>query len=259
MDVAELTQKIKQKPELCGLDDSIVEDLILSYIKKHSISLEKLKKSDLKTLIKLIRAELRLYSGRFQRGLTNRKDLLESGRINELIKSHSSTQERLSSYSKIINIIEQLKPKSILDLGCGLNPIVLAKPGVFYHASDIKQDELSLIDNFFKLNRISGDTFVFDLRKISENYKTLPEADLCILFKVLDIIENKGHKIAEEIVKKVPCSYFIVSFSTRKLSGKPMNFPKRKWFELLLQRLNYKYKTLKTENEIFYIFSKTSQ
>ena len=32
-----------------------------------------------------------------------------------------------------------------------------------------------------------------------------------------------------------------------------MNKPKRKWFELMLERNNLKFKKFKTDNEVFYV------
>ena len=112
-----------------------------------------------------------------------------------------------------------------------------------------------MINSFFEKNKISGKTFVYDLRKIKDG---LPKADLCLLFKVLDVIEDKKHKISREILQKVPCKKILVSFSTKKLSGKPMNYPKRKWFERLLQRLNYKFEKFSSDNEVFYLIDKSA-
>lgn len=140
-----------------------------------------------------------------------------------------------------------------MDLACGLNPLALATSGVKYYASDIKEDELILIKKYFEKNKIKGKTFIYDIRKIKQD---LPKADLCLLFKVLDIIEKKGHKLAEKILKTVECKTILVSFPTKKLSGRPMRHPERKWLEKLLNRLNYPFKIFRSENEIFYLIKK---
>jgi len=57
--------------------------------------------------------------------------------------------------------------------------------------------------------------------------------DLCLIFKVLDIIEKKTHKNAEKILKAINAKRMIISFSTRTLSGKPMEYPRRLWAEKL--------------------------
>jgi hypothetical protein len=35
-----------------------------------------------------------------------------------------------------------------------------------------------------------------------------------------------------------------------------MNFPNRKWFELMLERNSLKFQIITTDNEIFYVISK---
>lgn len=199
-----------------------------------------MKKRDYENIVKKVRAELRLVSGRFE---STDQDL----------SSHSSTRERSNFYHHIKKFISKLKAKSILDLGCGLNPIALAKKNVTYYACDINQKNIEFVNNFFKENDLSGKAFYYDLRKIDSS---LPQADLCLLFKVLDVIETKGHKLAEKIILSLNCKYLLISFSTKTLSGRPMNHPQRGWIEKLLERLNYKFQIIKSKNEIFYLVSK---
>ncbi|MEI6849641.1 MAG: hypothetical protein WCK29_01255, partial [archaeon] len=176
--------------------------------------------------------------------------------IEELLETHNSTKERLADYPIIKDLILKLNPKSILDLGCGLNPLALLDTikNMEYYASDINENDLELINKYFRLNNIKGKAFVYDLRTIGS--EKLPCADLCIIFKVLDIIEKKGHRLAEKILSSVDSKQFLVSFATRKLSNKPMNRPKRGWFEYLLKRLNYSFEILELGNEVIYIIKK---
>ena len=91
-----------------------------------------------------------------------------------------------------------------------VNPIALANSGLTYYASDIKEDELSLIKRFFKKNKIKGKLFVQDLTKSSLNF---PKTDICLILKVLDTIDP-NHVLTETLLKKVHSKYFIISFST---------------------------------------------
>jgi len=250
----ELIKKIKEKPELSGIPDIIVQELIDKYIKRYKLNLKEMKKSDIKIIIKETRAQLRLYTGRFQ--LSNKP--LSSNNKEEtdtisLLKAHSSTNERLSFYPKLKEKINNLHPKSILDLGCGLNPLELASKDVYYYASDINQTHLDIIKEFFKKNKIPGETFIYDLRNLSKYPEPLPETDLTLLFKVLDIIDDKGRANAEKIINMIPAKHILASFSTIKISGKKMNRPERQWFEKMLARLGKKYSTFSSENEIFYL------
>ncbi len=255
-DSVDLIKKIKQKPELRGIDDSVVQDSLEKALKKYNLNLQNLNSADARVLIKIIRSDLRNLTGRFRKSIKSRAELLDSLNINGLLRTHTSTAERIEFYPKLNALLKNLKIKSILDLGCGLNPIALASKGVKYYASDINKEELSLIEVFFKKNKIPGKVFICDLRK--DDSFSLPKADICLLFKVLDIIEKKSHKLAENIILKSPCKYLLISFATKKLSGKPMNFPERRWLELLINRLGYSYKTFSSNNEIFYLIDKSS-
>ncbi len=248
-----LIEKIKKKKELSDIEDSLISEILENYLKKHKINLENLKEKEIKIIVKEIRSQLRLLTGRFQKSLKNKLKLLEKNKLSELLKTHASTAERLSFYPKLKKIISKLNPSSILDLACGLNPIALASPKIKYYASDIKSSELNLIREFFKKNKIKGSVFVYNLRDLS---KPLPKADICLLFKTLDIIEDNPRNLAEKLIKKLNCKYIIISFSTRTLSGKPMRYLRRYWLENLLKKLSLSYKTFSSDNEIFYLVEK---
>ena len=258
MEKHNLISKIKEKKELSSLPDSFVQDALEEVLKKLQIQdLAVLKKAEQKIVIKEVRANLRRHTGMFQisrKAWKARESLLAQGNYEDLLKTHTSTNERLTEYPKIKAMIASFHPTSILDLGSGLNPIALATPEVQYYAVDIQEADLALVDQFFKAKGISGKTIVKDLSKSLEG---LPKADLCLCFKLLDIVEKKGHRQAEEILKTISCKNFIISFSTTTLSGKPMLHKKRPWLERLLKRLHYLYTTQTIDNEVFYLIEKS--
>ncbi|MBS3098828.1 hypothetical protein J4462_01300 [Candidatus Pacearchaeota archaeon] len=236
-----LIKKIKEKKELSGISDSVVLDSLDNYLKKYSINIQKIKHSQIKIIVKEIRANLRKLVGQYQ---ISKKQIIEN------LDSHTSTRERKDFYPKLKKMIEKINPCSILDLGCGLNPLALAEKNIFYYASDINETALSLVEQHFKRNKIKGKIFVYDIRKINND---LPKADLCLLFKILDILDKN---LAEKIISSVPCDKILVSFATKKLSGKKMSRPIRIWFEKILERNLWKYEKIYSDNEIFYSIEK---
>lgn len=250
-----IVKRIKEKKELSDLSDELVEEELASYARKHGLNLTLLNKKEWSIVTKEIRNTLRKYTGRFKASDKKRFDLLDEGRINELLKTHSSTKERLKDYSKLISLIKKINPKSILDIGCGLNPIAIASkfPETHYHALDIKEQELKLVEHYFAKHNLNGDVHLADIRKV----KKFPKTDLCLILKTLDIIDanSNSHKNATEIIKKLKKTSrnIIVSFSTRTLSGKPMSNVRRLWFERLCASQKLSFKTLTTTNEIFYV------
>ena len=255
MNMDEIVKLIKLKKELSGLSDVVVLDVLEKELKKFKIDpkLEELKKSDKKILIKEVRAKLRRLVGRFTIANKERLSLVEEENTENLLSSHSSSNERLLFYPELRKIISDLKIKSILDLGCGLNPLALANQNIEYYASDINSSDLEVVDAFFKKEGMKGKTFVLDIRK---KPLIFPKTDLTLILKVFDIIETKGHKQAEYIIKTLDCKYILISFPTKTLSGKAMNHPQRGWIEQLLNRLQFKFKTFSSNNEIFYLVEK---
>ncbi|MEK6855247.1 MAG: hypothetical protein AABX73_03415 [Nanoarchaeota archaeon] len=248
----EIIRKIKSKKELSGITNSIVEEHLSNYIKKRGINLPELREKQLKIIIKEIRAKLRTLSGQYQRGVKHRLKFLNNKELENLLRTHSSTSERIDFYPSLKKMIKNLKIKSILDLGCGLNPIALSDKKIKYYASDIKEDELSLIESYFAQNKINGRTFVYDIRAIKDD---LPKADLCLLFKVIDLVSKNNKSLTKNILSNIKCKYILVSFPTKKLSGRPMSKPKRIWFERILAELNMKFETFQSDNEIFYLIN----
>lgn len=254
--IAALIDEVRQKRELRGLSEQLVLDMLKSKLDRKGLEisgLSKLSDRDRKIIIKEVRAELRLLHGRFQSSTKNKEKTLKKEGKAALLNTHLSTKERIPDYEKIKSLISDLKVKSILDLGCGLNPIALGSPELTYYASDINNEELSLIENYFKEKNINGKVFFHDLTK--SEMSDLPEADICLVFKVLDILKDRK-KIAYNILENVKCRLFLVSFPTKKLSGKRMNNPKRFWFESIVNKLGFSVKSFETSNEIFYLISR---
>jgi SAM-dependent methyltransferase len=254
MDQKDIILLIKRKKELAGISDSLVLKSLEGYFPNGSLT--KLSKADLKLIVKKVRSDLRKYVGQFQISQTKKNKLLLKEDFSELLRIHSSTKERLNIYPAIKELLNKLSVKSILDLGCGINPIAIAESGIFYFATDINNSDLEVVRSFFKKKGISGDVFQSDLTSGKIDF---PKADICFMFKILDTIEKNKHHIAESLISGLDCKYLLISFSTKKLSGKVMNFPKRYWLDLMLQRLGLKYRTLKFENEIFYLVDKSSK
>ena len=268
----QLIQAIKQKKELQNISDNFVKEEILNYFKKNpSNILEKKlnpKAAEYKVIVKHVRANLRIVYGLFRTsiGIEMREHLVNhlvnnpkrEEIIAEILKTHSSTKERLPFYPELYQKIWKItrKPKKIIDLGSGINPfsILLMKlRKLKYYAYDLSKSEIALLNKFFKIINISGKAEVKNILHLSK----LPAADVCFLFKMTDVLDKgKGHRATEAVIGNVPAKYVVVSFPTLTMSGKRMNFPRRKWIELMCKRLGYSYERLEFSSEIFYVIRK---
>ncbi|MBU1622843.1 MAG: hypothetical protein KJ597_04690, partial [Nanoarchaeota archaeon] len=232
------------------------------------------KSKQYKEVVKKIRAKLRRIYGLFRESedvvkrsslvdLLLSKKTLNKKIITDILTTHSSTKERLpfyeDLYKKIFKITKQ--PKSILDLGAGINPFsipLMKLKSLKYYASDLSQDEVEQLNTFFKYLKKKNKLFTGKAELLNIlHFVKLPQADLAFLFKMTDVLDQgKNHKTTEQVIKKIPAKFVVVSFPTKTMSGKKMNFPRRKWIELMCKRLKYSYKVLTFSNEIFYVIKK---
>lgn len=245
-----LIAKIKEKKLLQDVNDLIVHSEINKYFKIYPKELNKVdenNKKSVKKCIKFVRDKLRFSFEEFQ----NKKDY--SGlNEQEILKTHKSTKERYDYYKEVYSRIFKKTGKitSVLDLGCGVNPLSFPDKEVKYYASDIGDKELEVVKKHFEKNNVQGKVFVYDIKNIR---KDLPKADVVFLFKVLDALEKKGHRLAEKIIKSLNSKFVVISFSTVTVSGEKMNYPYRGWMDRMLKRLKLKYSKFEIPNELFYV------
>jgi len=277
-----LVDAIKQKKELQSLPESYVREQLLIYFKQYpkvadSLSSKFNPKSSLyKQTVKEIRSKLRKVYGLFRQEEKTKgkeetitsliKDINNESILEQVLSFHTSTKERLRYYLQLYEKIFKItkKPKSILDLGCGINPFsipIMKLHSVHYYAYDLSEEEIKQLNSFFEQLNLKNKNFIgqagiLDILDITK-LKRLPHADVAFLFKITDVLDKgKGHIKTEEVIRAIPSKFIVVSFATKTMSGKKMTAPRRKWMEWLCQRLQYKYHILEFENEIYYIIKK---
>lgn len=277
-----LLNEIKQKKQIESLEDSYVLDKINSYFltngdirKKLEIDFkikgEKIIKSKkFKQILKDIREIIGQVYGQF---LTNeflkKKKILESeDNINNLLKLHKSTRERIDFYTEIYNkIFKFYKPKKIADLACGLNPLsyyLIEKELNYsptYFASDLNPEDMNFLNKFFKKNNILGIAKNYDLTKLEfiENEDFI-ESDLVILFKALDSLEEIKKNISKELLIKLPQKYIVISFPTRSIKAKiKFKNTQKGWLKKIIEENNWTYEQFEVYNEIFFLIKKNVQ
>ncbi len=266
LSMKQLIKKIKEKKELKNIGNKYVVDIVKKIISQNkklrkAIEEKRIRSKEYKEIIKKAREKLRLEYGMFAEGFSEREKILQEKNFTEkLLKTHKSTKERIEIYpfiyQKIFNITG--KPKTILDLGCGMNPVsfpYMKLKRAKYYASELSKQDCKFLEKYFKKMKIKAKAFAIDLKK-PNLLKKIPSVHVCFLFKVLDTIEKKGHKLAEEIIKTVKSKWVVASFATKKLGGRPMKHPYRGWLERMLERTGYEYKIIKERNEIFYVIKK---
>lgn len=262
----EFIKKIKENKKYSSISNDVIIKEIKDYMRKYQTDLY-----DERFAIKIIRRQLhRFYSSYQTKGkkkINNLLEILERDRnnldaINEILSATLATKERLNKYSSIYEKIFELskRPISITDLGCGLNPIsipYMKLKNLKYTAYDIDEEDVNLLNKFFKIININGKAEILDIRDF-EKLKKVEKSDMIFMFKVYDLIVPKNkklRKIGEEIINilKDKADFLVVSFATKTLTMKSMNLPRRIGFEMMLDRNNLKYNFIQTDNEVYYV------
>jgi hypothetical protein len=272
--ISAVLESVKQNKKYSSLSEDIVTAEIEDYFKKNQKCaefLQKPKSEKFKKIIKDIRSKLHKIYGSFQTEDKNKREFYlknlqginDYSTFDKILSTSVSSRERLNDYGRLYKELFGItgKPKRIVDLGSGLNPISFPYMGInrcFYYAYDIDKKDIDFLNKYFGLmkgySQLDGKAFFINLKDSKLN---IPKSDICFMFKLLDVIEEKGHKLSEKIIKSLNCRFIVASFSIKTVSGKKMNHPYRGWIERMLSRIKLPYKKILTQNEIFYCIDKS--
>ncbi len=145
--------------------------------------------------------------------------------ILELLKAHTSTNERLPICQMLYcDIFKKCKKvKSILDLGCGLNPLYIPfvpeLQNKRYVAVDVNNNTTNLLNKFFETRNINGIAKTCDILTTIPNEKF----DMVFMFKIVPLIEAQRKNYLNEFIKSINAKYIVITFPTKTVSGKNVN------------------------------------
>lgn len=274
--IDKLVTLIKDKKELYFLNHDLVEKELEKYLKNNKRLVEKLsvlsandkvkKTGDINSLIKNMRSLFYDNYTAFQTTQTPKREALLKelalklkkkecalDTIKKLLDTHVSTKERLPYYKRFYEEIfaEIGEPKSIFEIGCGMNPISYALMGldkVKYTATDLSFDEMEFLNDYFSLMKdtgLDGSALALDINKDDiSKYK----ADALFAFKLLDLVDSK----TAEKVLNANCRWLVISFSTKTISRRKMMQARRSGFQKMLRRLELDYVTRTVGDELIY-------
>ena len=147
------------------------------------------------------------------------------------LRLHSSTRERLAGYEALYERILKAagNPESILDLACGLNPLILGAMGLSVRGMDISGGCVRLINEWA---RVRG----WDVHAECRDLLCEPEmekADMALMMKLLPVLEQQRKGAAMALVLSVPADTVCVTFPMRTLGGRKVGMEQHytEWFE----------------------------
>ncbi|MBT3642540.1 hypothetical protein HN604_01275 [archaeon] len=211
--------EVKKKKELRQLPDQIIE--------------KALQKSN--NNIKDARAYLRKYFGLF---LTNK---IIKGKIGdeEILKVHISSKKR--DYEKFYEeIFENIKkPKSIIDLGAGVNGFsykYLEKVvgTTKYIAIEASGQLVSQMNKFFKENKLNAKAFCEDITNIQSLKKIISKTEeprTIFLFQVIDALESFEKNLSKEFIEEIShlAKTFVITLPLESIGKRKQFNVQRKW------------------------------
>jgi 16S rRNA (guanine(1405)-N(7))-methyltransferase len=136
--------------------------------------------------------------------------------------NHSSTRERAPTLDRFYaDCLAGLPPiHSVLDLGCGLNPLSLPWMGlpsdVVYQCCDINADLVNFLNRYFTLAGAQGRA---EVRDLIGNPPGQP-VDLVLALKLLPTLETLERGAGAALLRTVRAKYLLVSFAERSLGGR---------------------------------------
>ncbi len=140
----------------------------------------------------------------------------------EKMQAHASTSERLPILEIFFQrCLESLAPiHSLLDMGCGLNPLALpwmplAKDPM-YQGMDIFSDMTHFDQLFLQHIRLRGKVNCADIL----NEPPRQRFQVALILKIIPLIDQLEKDRARQWLENIPASHLLVSFPIFSLSGK---------------------------------------
>jgi 16S rRNA (guanine(1405)-N(7))-methyltransferase len=140
----------------------------------------------------------------------------------EIMGHHASTRERLPILVSFYRAIFAALPPigSVLDVGCGLNPLAIPwmplAPGATYSACDLYADMIDFLNSFFAIAGIAGQAQVCDL----VSGPPRQSADLALVLKTLPTLDQIARDAGRDLLRALDARYLLVSFPARSLGGR---------------------------------------
>jgi len=200
---AEIVERVRRSSRYRDVAPSLVERLTAE-------ELPRSRNAD--DAVKRVKRRLHQAIGAFRGGLAE----------DEPMRSHASTRERLPHLARFYAGIWSITgvPRSILDLGCGLNPLSLPWMGLVpdarYVAIDVDERPLATVGAYLAARGQTHEVRTADL------VSTIPDdtADVALLLKLVTTLDRQDPAAATRLLRGLHADHAVVSFAARSLSGR---------------------------------------
>ena len=140
----------------------------------------------------------------------------------QVMEGHTSTRERLPILDHFYEAIFEITdlPSSILDVGCGLNPLALPwmglPGGARYVALDIAQDRVDFLNRYLSLAGYEP------LARCQDALSDAPAdgTDVALLLKMSPTLERQETGATLRLIGELNAPHVVVSYAVKSLGGR---------------------------------------
>jgi 16S rRNA (guanine(1405)-N(7))-methyltransferase len=166
--------------------------------------------------------------------LKKARELLLGGDAAGALRLHASTRERMpldAFYGALWGRIG--KPRRVLDLACGMNPVYLASVEIDVLGADISGAQARLVNEWAQAAGVSARVEVRDL--LCPGAVPKERFDAALAMKLLPVLETQKKGAASALLHAVNAACLAVTFPTRTLGGRSVGMERyySEWFEAL--------------------------
>jgi len=169
---------------------------------------------------------------------------------------HASTRERLDDLEAFHDALAEHvgRPRSVLDLACGLQPLALPwwglPAGAEVHAWDVDVALVQFVGACLSSLGAVSRAAAVDLLDVP----AWPVTEVALVLKTLPCLEQQQPGAGEALLAAIPAPRVVVSFPTRSLTGraKGMGATYARGFEALLARHDWAVQSYEIGPELVY-------
>ncbi|HEY65119.1 MAG TPA: 16S rRNA methyltransferase [Caldilineae bacterium] len=173
---------------------------------------------------------------------------------------HASTRERLPILDRFYSItLSDLAPvRSVLDVGCGLNPLAIPwmplAEGATYIAWDIYHDMVEFLNAFLGMMPIQGHALACDVLQAHLDRRV----NVALMLKMIPCLEQIEKSAGLQLLETIDADHILVSFPIHSLGGrdKGMLAHYMKQFQSLVTGRDWRVQQFIFPTELAFLISK---
>jgi 16S rRNA (guanine(1405)-N(7))-methyltransferase len=262
-DVVELVQKITNSKKYRTIHRNTIERIVKQCLEKYEM---KQVEKKARNILHRVWSTYYLHRPDFGYLLDELKKNLSFGIdtkncVLSILPIQSSTRERIPLLNRFYQDIFLITgcPSSIIDHGCGLNPLTTPwmklPKSTKYHGFDIDGDQIQFLQAALQLLGLE-DQIKASLADVMVD--RFDYVDVVFMLKLLPLLEQQSKGSSLEIMQKQQCEYMVISFPIKSLSGNERGMTKfySSWFKNVVKNEPWKYEELLFETELVFVIRK---